>query len=211
VGIHRETNDGFSIVEALVVLLAIAVLAGSGWWAWSQLNPATAGAPPGPHPGSAAFTGWHTYVSKRGKFSLRYPPGWDISGFQGGTPVAAADLNGQETQIRLLHSEDGANQFGMDVRLSSSVGGGVYAHGSADRLSNGLVVWTADRQLDCPDMQLVSGGGQFVTRLPNGTPLGMYGSFCWGQKSTTSYSYDQQIASASFRQARQIIESIKTK
>lgn len=199
----------FLVIEALAVVLAVVVLAGSGWWAWSQLH--RPGAPPGPAPGSGAFAGWHTYVSKRGKFSLRYPPGWDISGFRDETPVAATDLNGQETQIRLLHTEDAANQFGMDIRLSSSVGSGVYAHGSADRLRNGLVLWTADRQLDCPDMQLVSGGGRFAARLSNGTALGMYGSFCWGQESTTSYSYDQQIASTSFRQARQVIESIQVR
>jgi hypothetical protein len=209
VGKIIDTRGGFSIVEALVFVLAVLVLAGSGWWAWNQYH--RPGAPPGPRPAPGVTAGWDTYESKRGRFSLRYPPGWDISGFRDEIPVTAAGLNGQETQIRLLHSEDGANQFGMDLRLSSSVGSGVYGHGSADRLSNGLVLWTSDRLLDCPDMQLVSAGGRFAARLPNGTALGMYGSFCWGQKSTTSYSYDQQIASTSFRQARQIIESIQVR
>jgi hypothetical protein len=203
-------QKGFSAVDVVVVVLVLAMVGLSSWWGWRQVH---IGAPPGNGPVDT-YAGWGTYTSYIGRFTLRYPTDWQISGFHGEVPVgpgySTGELSGKETQIRLTHTEDAANQFGMDIMLSSDAGSGVYADGSLTRLDNGLTVWTASGGAPCPSMQLVS-GGRFLAALTNGTAISLHGSFCWNQRSRPTYSYSQQVSSVSFRRAKQIIESLQVK
>src|SRR6185369_3608839 len=104
-----------------------------------------------------------------GKFTLKYPSDWDISGFQGETPVgpnySTGKMSGQETIIRLTHSENVQNQFGMDLDLTSPqpVAGTNYSDGTVTSLKNGLLLWihkqqdsrVAGRTGICPNVKLV--------------------------------------------------------
>lgn len=228
-----STEQGFSAIEALIVVVVIAVIGVAGWLVWQhhhqQKKAATSSSSTTTQTNKQSsgtqtadpYAGWKTYRSNLGSFTLRYPTTWELSGFRGETPVGSlystGEMNGQENIIRLVNTEDSKNQFLMDITLSSQPTNDYdkYSDGTTASLTNGLTLWTHSQQDpgtsgsvgNCPDIQLVS-GTDFIAKLSNGTSLSLNGSFCVG-RSTPTYTYTQQVSSVSFRDAKQIVGSIE--
>ncbi|MEI9913935.1 MAG: hypothetical protein WDN66_02945 [Candidatus Saccharibacteria bacterium] len=224
----RLNNKGFGAIGVLIIVVVIFAIGFSGWAVYhhnhktkpvvttkttanTKQNSSTKKTTQQTNP----YAGWQTYTSSVGSFALKYPSTWQISGFQGTTAVT--QVNGQDTDIRLVNTESSSNSFGMDIVLSSKPSDTMddYSEGTVTSLSNGLSVWIHNqgdpsvdgRVAECPDMQIVS-GQTFLATLSNGTSLSLDGSFCWNQKSNPTYTYSQQVDSTSFSQAKQIIGSI---
>lgn len=227
----KTLESGFSVL-ALVCAITLVLLIGVVTWQASKrsyTNNANRGASQQtkatdnksqqqPDP----YANWNAYSSNTGNFTLRYPEQWMISGFQNNTPVgpdySTGEMNGQETQIRLIRDEDSQNQFGMDIYIGgNSTTSEKFTDGTVTQLNNGLSLWiqkeqdpkVSGRSSICPVIHLVS-NEKFSTKLKNGVLLTVTGSFCWSQKSNPNYTYRQQVDSGSFKEARLILESIQS-
>ena len=229
---HRER--GFGVVELLLILVVVVVLAGAGWYVWmrhsnskTSVGSNTSSSHPGPSPNPAPdpYKGWKVYTSVVGGFSLKYPPSWELSGFHDGNPVADSQVNGRETEIRIVSNSvqgQGArvNNFGIQLNVmvapGSKVGFDTYDNGTTATLANGITIWEEKEQINsatgpstdtCPTIQ-VGNDDSYSMQLANGKYLSVFGSFCWGQGQTTTESYTQQMASAEWNDAVNLVKSI---
>src|SRR5579872_6408732 len=137
-------RKGFSIVEALVAIVVAAAVVACCWLAWRHIHDKehTAASSKGTSsqqskslsPSSTKSTatttpdlyaGWKTYRSTLGGFTLHYPAGWSIDGYQGDTPVGAS-ITGQETSIEFsapinaAKPQDGQVGVSVDVVIPNS-------------------------------------------------------------------------------------------
>lgn len=221
------SQKGFSPLSVIILIFILAGAGLVGWRVWEThkdkgvINPRAStsadASKVGTNPTFNPYQGWETYTSTRGKFSLKYPQKWKISGFQDEAPISKDNLNGEETIVRLVYDEDSQNEFGMDINLTAAPPAhyGDPASGEVTKLKNGFSVWVSKQQDPsiagrigvCPILQLVT-NQSFTANLTNGTRLTVNGSFCWNQKSNPSYTYEQQVNSNSFEQAKEILASI---
>ena len=170
--------------------------------------------------------GWATYTSTLGGFSFKYPTkGWTLDGFQGYTPVSGSLMNGSETQVRL--DEAGNNGTFSSYWIVINIGtvnqvgyeSESYTQGTVSTLSNGLQAWLTNASaVSNPqcfsgspiDLNLVS-NGKFYYALPNGQYMSYLASFCYGQKDTTSLSYQQQVTAPEVTVAKEVLSSLTFK
>jgi hypothetical protein len=177
------------------------------------------------------YAGWATYTSTLGGFSIKYPgTGWSLDGFQGETPVgpgySTGSMNGSETQVRLFEdtSTNTSNQYAIVININKDSGqvasetSNQYPNGSVTSLSNGLQIWQTNASAitnpqcfqdpnSSIDLDLVS-NGNFYMQLKNGEYVSYLGSFCYGQKATTTYTYQQQVSSPEWTIAKEVLASL---
>lgn len=73
--------DGFSVIEALLIVVVVCILGFTGWYVWharsvgnSLYTPNTTGS--SASSGTNTYAGWKTYTSSADHFSLKYPSRW---------------------------------------------------------------------------------------------------------------------------------------
>jgi len=83
----KRNQKGFAVIETLLILVIVAMIAGVGCYVWhtnrqtkatlDAASKSAASTPPKTSKKSSDSTiGWKTYVSKEGKFTVKYPPSW---------------------------------------------------------------------------------------------------------------------------------------
>lgn len=84
----RKNQKGFSLIEALLILVIVGILGGTGWYVWhaKQDTDETLSAVNIPSAAtesrksiSKPYANWKTATSPRGKFSFKYPSSWKYS------------------------------------------------------------------------------------------------------------------------------------
>lgn len=71
----RTNQNGFTVLEVLVVLLVLAGIATAGWYVWSRQSAANAGTDTDV---ASRKSSEKTYQAKIGKFSFSYPASWKV-------------------------------------------------------------------------------------------------------------------------------------
>ncbi|HEY8999577.1 MAG TPA: hypothetical protein VIM53_04670 [Candidatus Saccharimonadales bacterium] len=110
----RLSDEGFSVVEALITIVVLALIAGCGWLAWRHTHdkktPAsstkTASSQSKPSSTSSTrsniatttdpYAGWKTYCDATYKYCFKYPSNWTVQ------DTTAASKAGDEGGIDLL-------------------------------------------------------------------------------------------------------------
>ncbi|HSX45765.1 MAG TPA: hypothetical protein VLG27_02040 [Candidatus Saccharimonadia bacterium] len=231
----KLNSKGFAAVEAALIVLIVAIVAGTGYYVWHAQNKSTddLNQANSESDSTAVFkkkSGKKTapvqeqlssYSSKVGNLTLKYPSSWMVSGFLNDEPVT--NLTGSETQVRVQEHDDATknNNFGGDFIFSSTSPKDtpypLYAQGTiVKKLGNGIEVWqdkksqtlaTGPQENTCPTLQIASNGA-FGFKLKNGQYIQYSGSFCWAERMTTDMTYEQQISSPEFKLAVNMLASI---
>lgn len=244
----NKDNNGFSAIEVVLVLVTLAIVGIGSYFvakhidtkktvtsltSTSKTSTTTPKATTPPAKPTDPTTGWATYTSTLGSFSIKYPStGWSLDGFQGETPVgpgySTGSMNGSESQVRLFEdtSTNASNQYAIVININKDSGQAAsetsnqYPNGSVSSLGNGLQVWQTNASAvtnpacfsgadsNAPiDLDLVS-NGNFDMQLKNGEYMSFLGSFCYGQKATTTYTYQQQVGSPEWTIAKEVLNSL---
>jgi hypothetical protein len=111
---RRKNELGFSIVEALLILVAVSILLFTAWYVYharkvANKNYATQASEQSET--SSGYAGWKTYYFTVGKFSLKYPSNWTLGASEesiGVSQVESATLMGPHN-FTLNYSLDKAN------------------------------------------------------------------------------------------------------
>lgn len=178
------------------------------------------------------YANWNTYTSTIGGFNFKYPSTAKIEGFRGelavfpsGTEGVAQGntgvINGQEDQIWISSNTGSTNNFTLVLSVASDLQKLQYnrlskiTDGTQTSLDNGLAVWQTNQaatgEAACPNspqLDLIS-NNTFYYQLTNKLYLGASGTFCFGDKLSTTYTYDEQTSSQDWQNAVKIIKSIK--
>lgn len=237
-----DTDLGFSVIETLLILVVVGILGFTGWYVYhakqtSNKDYSAAASSTVPTykkktstnttttPSantSSMYTGWHTYSSKLGGFTLKYPAGWSVVGFQSGNVVTGNQLNGNENEIYISEYSEATreNNLGVTVNLTTSEPAvtpyDTYPNGTTEKLSNELTLWQEKQSVNyatgpatdtCP-MLNIGTDKSYSFQLGNGKYLAISGSYCWAQGMNTNYSYQQQLASSAWGNAVNIIKSV---
>jgi hypothetical protein len=202
-----KKQSGFSVVEALLVVVIAGIIGGVGYFVWHSQKQAEKNYSEAES--SASFSK-ETKPSKdkindcnldkqilpkfafnKGCFIISFPANWTIQQID----AAGNTYDSNAANSKLQHPEDG----------------------SIKQLKNGLRVWITNStrtevdgsivKTQCPIMYVVSGN---VTekRLANGRYLAFNGGFCWAKSLSSDLPYEQQINSQDFKDAYAMLESI---
>jgi len=159
------------------------------------------------------------YSAKGGVYSFIYPEGWQRTD---------SERSDGEAQIELL-SPDGTRGslmlvFATTTNPDSLALPGAIQFGTVTDLSGGLKVWQLNKDRStrdgtkegsveyCPNLKLVSqrqDDVRFSQPLDNGRYLTVLGGFCIRQKNVPEGNYEEQVSSAEWHKALEIIDSIK--
>lgn len=228
----KNDQNGFSAIELILVLVVVILIGAVGWLVYdrqkdasqSNMNPASVSSETKEQPKEATkkTEEMATYTSKYGGFTLEYPTKWQITGYENN--VGTANLSGNENIVRIQNQTEENNQsnnFGMDINITTNkpeaAPFNTYPNGTTQLLLNKLTLWkekeninyaTGPTKSTCPQIY-VGTDSTFSTKLKNGKYLLIYGSFCWGQGMTSTYSYNEQVNSSEWAIAENIIKSIK--
>ncbi len=228
----KKDQNGFGAIELILILVVVLLIGAVGWLVYDRQKdaPQTAPAPTNvvseakeqPKEDTKETEEMATYTSKYGGFTLEYPAQWRITGYENN--VGTANLSGNENIIRILNqSEENnkSNNFGMDINITTrkpeAAPFNTYPNGTTKLLQNKLTLWkekeninyaTGPSKSTCPQIS-VGTDSTYSTKLKNGKYLLIYGSFCWGQGMTSTYSYDEQVNSSEWKIAENIIKSIR--
>jgi prepilin-type N-terminal cleavage/methylation domain-containing protein len=237
VGKLKSNQNGFSVIEIIMVLVIIVLIGAVGWLVYknhhksttipaattsttksttSTSTKTTTTTPASP------YAGWQTYDSKLGDFTIQYPAGWSITGFQGYNPVNQNQFNGNETELYISEYPESTmeNNLGIVVKVSSAAQTATpydtYPNGTTKVLSNGLTLWQEKQNVNyangpatdtCPEINIGT-DDTFSTQLSSGEYLSIYASYCWAQKMDTNYSCQQQLDSTAWNDAFNVIKSV---
>lgn len=170
------------------------------------------------HATTSAATGQQTYTSTIGGFSFTYPSDWKV----------AEGPAGVDDQILIAPSSaaaSAANQFLMTLLVAGNPDVSdpptAMVNGTAQKLTNGINLWistsasatraaAAAGRTVCPELEITNADqSHFSYALPNGQNLALIAGYCQGQNSTTSLTYQQQLANQDWQTAVSIIKSIQ--
>ncbi|HEU4967016.1 MAG TPA: hypothetical protein VFT53_06110 [Candidatus Saccharimonadales bacterium] len=226
----RQNDSGFSVVEALLTLVAVAVVGVSGYLVYinhnkTQITPVATNKASTPEKNGAnssatvdPYAGWRTYSSSAGGYSIKYPPTWTLNA----SPAGA--INGEV----LITSSSAKNEsFGVWLMLldnSNSTSSTYsaftqipYVQGSViQTLSNGIAIWEANQTLasnghtyedTCTPFESAA-NNSFGFRLNNGKYLDVAMSFCFAAKQSTTKEYSQQAQSNELQLASKMLSSL---
>lgn len=212
----KKNQEGFSVVEVLIVLIVLGLIGGAGWYVWKKNNDTkqtntqnsqqNKQASDGPTPD--AYTNWKTYSSTKGGFSFKYPNDWLVTGYKGTATVEAANLKGDEDQLRIQQKSEAeakVDNFGVNLSIGPNLpdNGGMAdlsKFGAVTTLTQDISVldeykeqtWASGAQKNsCPAIRVVA-DNHIGMKLKNGQYLDFTGSYCWGEGMTTSLSFDDQ-------------------
>lgn len=227
----KINQKGFSVVEVLIVFIVLGLIGGAGWYVWkknndtkpantqnSEQNKQTSN---GPTPDE--YTNWKTYTSTKGGFSFKYPNDWVITGFKGANTVEAANLKGDEDQLRITQkneAESKVDNFGVNLSVGPTLpsDGGMSdlsKFGAINKLTQDISVldeykeqtWASGAQKnDCPTIRVVA-DNHIGMKLRNGKYLDFTGGYCWGEGLTTSLSFDDQKIKKSYQDTLLMLKS----
>lgn len=169
------------------------------------------------HAATSAATGQQTYTSTMGGFSFAYPVGWTVTEGPAGVddailivPASAAPSTANQFLMTLLVADN------PDVSDPPTAMG----NGTVVKLANGIGVWAATSAFAtrlaastgrtvCPELEITNADqSHFSYALPNGKYLAVIAGFCQGQGSTTSLTYQQQLATEDWQAAISLLNSI---
>lgn len=167
---------------------------------------------PSPIPTIDATADWKTYRSALGGFTIKYPNDWIVQGFEGEKP----GFNENSNKIHLYSKTpyiDLSNGDYMCVNIEIN---------STDNylLKDGTIIAALDNGLNLYQRKLISGGKEFpilqltkdgysIVNLPNSKILTHASFNCVGGNSENiKLIYSQQLESAEYMQAIEILKSI---
>lgn len=231
----RVRSLGFSGVEAVIVMLLVAVVGFGGWYVWhknqktsspdktssnssAQTEQTQSGtstrnetATPPVEEGDQ-YAGWKTYASELGSFSFKYPSNWVVT-----------DTTAGSNEYLRLSLESPARQYGkvllmFDV-IKESFASQYEVDGDTRTLESGLQLWTKKMQwsskqynqlkpFDCARIRILDNTKSEDVNLPVGVFLSSEGGFCMNQNDYTTKSYTEQLETAEMEDAIKIYESI---
>jgi hypothetical protein len=229
-----KNQKGFTAVEGLLIILILVVIGAVGYMVYrndhktktasvssTSLTTSSSKKSSATTKSANPYAGWQTYHSKLGDFTIQYPANWNITGFNGETPVGQNQFNGNETELYISEYPGSTteNNFGVTVAFGSIIPTAtpynLYPNGTTELLPNGLTLWSEKQDINyatgpatdtCPEINIGT-DNTFSTKLNNGEELYISGSYCWAQRMTTNYTYQQQVDSSAWNDTVNIIKS----
>jgi hypothetical protein len=144
VGKLQENPKGFSAIEALLILVIVAIIGGTGWYIWhsrsntdktltanssSTSNFNKKGTPSkAPTQSTGPTADWASYSSPLGKFTLKYPKSWVVP---------------TNPDLCISTAETGLFMIGPSAETAGKCG--------SDGFGQVTVTWRSDRQF-CGDL-----------------------------------------------------------
>lgn len=226
---NSNKQSGFSaVVSIIAIVLVVSILGLIGWRLYSHLskqtnntnsnNQNTSRNPVSnnnqtstPSQPADPYAGWLSYTSQVGNFTFRYPSTWTID------PTVGDPVYGPGSVVRLTNdSNTKTDNFGLNMQItdkSHAINYGPSTQGSSTNLPNGVSLWQDDQhmQSDSSPCPILGIGNNDATYMPlkNGKYLSVYGSYCWKQDLTPTALYHDQINSQPWKDAVNILASIK--
>jgi hypothetical protein len=125
---RKQTNeDGFSAVEAILILIVVAIIGFAGWFVWHSqqatsktldaANNSSAASSskqsttskPSNQTQSDPYAGWKSYTLANSKISFKYPSAWQLS-----------DSSGDGEHASDMVSLKGNNDFSLNITVSDT-------------------------------------------------------------------------------------------
>ena len=221
-------QKGFGLVEVIIVIVIIGLLAGVGWLVYDRQKSQTttdSGAQTAQEPVAQPnpYANWKSYASTKGGFTIKYPSDWLVTGYKGTAVIAAADLKGDEDQLRIQQKSEVGNTVD-NFAINFTVGASVPDYGVGSDLSKLGKVTLVNKDIsvldenktkilpsgeqanNCPTLWVVKDNA-IGMQLKNGQYLDFSGSYCWGEGMTSSLSFEQQKSSQPYKDALLVVKS----
>lgn len=228
---RTKLTEGFSVVEAILVVLIVAALGLGGWYAWHRSHKTNKPATTASHATSTGATkasssssstssdpyaGWKTAVSPRAKFSIKYPASWTY-----------AEAVGQNDNVEHITIDSGNFLLSIDsYQGKDPANGGIAATTCTDCVQTVgstpiSIPNLGSASIDTVTYHLDSGAGNaLILRLADGTyyipssdATDVYTSFRGISNLASEPAYQQESSAqfesnADFATAEKILESV---
>jgi Tfp pilus assembly protein PilV len=198
----KKNQSGFSAIEALLILVIVGIIGGTGWYVLqankntnNTLNNAGLGTAaksgkkisPAPTSPADPTSSWTSYSSKSGKYSLKYPSTWAIS------PISPSVCGGDDSNLLLGGDSKSVGKYCADG------GGQIYINSvTGDSRSNNVLQskdWknTTSTKVTVDGVQgdkqtgIANNQGDLLGSLPDGSIIDRYTFYVNGRTYTANY------------------------
>jgi len=106
---HKDSSKGFSIIEAVILIVIVVIIGLGGWWIWKHShakNTTTHTQPLSTNRPDNPYVGWKSAASAMAGFSIKYPADWTYSSVMGKDNAEHITLTGNHMQVIMSSYKD---------------------------------------------------------------------------------------------------------
>jgi predicted negative regulator of RcsB-dependent stress response len=218
-----KNSNGFSAIHALLILVIIGIVGFTGWYVWNANQEADKDLKAADssvvikktNPDDTQSTDVDKVtVQANDGFSFEYPKSWIVVAYSAdetvnGGQVAANDK--KAIQWRLLSKDSNTNAMCVELRVSNLKNAGIFmSEATAANSDNGdNKIWFGKRGDISYAVLRSSNSTDNFLKLGDDRALTVYAAYDCAQRMTTTYSVDEQQKTQDYKDALNILRSVK--